>query len=322
VDFDVLYRKKSDAKENPEKRGGLTVVESEEAKTQAQRELVTLAAFYNSPRDIPASPKEPDETADAKPEEPTEIPLPDEVKVRLGMPIVPALPISQTAMPQTTDLSSLLSAIQQPQLQHQQPQPQANPAQDILSTLQAIGQVQQQQPHLAAPQPPQLDLTSLLSAMSSQQQPPQMQQPQQQMQPNFLQNLMQPQAGQNPAAAVADLLARLTSGMATANPQAGFPAQTQGFPGIMPSQQQQQQQQPPTAPRAWNGSYDTQTSFVDQRDDRNGARDVRRELRDAVGWSDNDNNKETPAASGAGGNAGSGGGKWANKHAKKVSRYY
>ena len=108
MDFEVLYRKKPDAKNNPEKRGGERVVESDEAKIQVQRELVTLAAFYNSPRDIPASPKEPDETADTKPvQEPAEILLPDEVKVRLGMPVVPVVPAAQTGSSFTINQGAL-----------------------------------------------------------------------------------------------------------------------------------------------------------------------------------------------------------------------
>lgn len=316
-----MYRKKPDAKDNPEKRGGTAPVESEEAKVQAQRELVTLAAFYNSPSDIPFSPKEPDETAeDAKAAEPpTDIPLPDEIRTRLGIPTAPIIPVSQPAAPQTTDLSSLLSAFQQPPQQQLQP---SNLPQDLFSTLQAF--MPQQAPQMAAPQYP-VDLTSLLSAISAGNQQTS-QQHMQQPQPNFIQQQMQQQGGQMPNTAITELLAKLAGSIPAGTPQ-GFPG-IPGFPGIMPQQQQQQaqQQQPPTAPRAWNGVYDgqmgNQANYDNQRDERNSSRDVRRELRDAVGWSDNDV-KETAAVGGPAGNVGGGaGGKWAGKHNKKVSRYW
>ena len=113
VDFESLYRRRDEARNHPEKRAGTVPVESEEAKIQKQRELVTLAAFYNSQSDIPYSPKEPEETAEnTKPaEQPTDIPLPDDIKTRLGIPIAqpPLMTVNQPLMPQTNDLSSLLS---------------------------------------------------------------------------------------------------------------------------------------------------------------------------------------------------------------------
>jgi hypothetical protein len=319
VDFEALYKRKADLKENPEKRGGTVVVETEEAKTQKQRENVTLAAFYGSALDIPFSPMEPAETPeDTKPApEPTEIPLTDEIKLRLGMPIKPAVtPTPPPAIPQTTDLSSLLSAMQLPQ-----PQPQANPAQNILANFQAF---QQPAPQQATP-PPQMDFTTLLSSMFGAAAAAAQQQQQPQPQANFLQNFLaqaqqpqsQQQAGQQapaaPNAAIADLLSKL----AVPNAQAPFPAAA--FPALFPMPQQQPQQQPPTAPKAWNG-YDNQQGnqqqgYSSQGEERSTSKDVRRELRDAVGWSDGEP-KEAPTP--PQGNASGGGGKW-GKHGKKVS---
>ncbi|KAI5817443.1 hypothetical protein BZA77DRAFT_292332 [Pyronema omphalodes] len=319
-----LYQRQPNARDYPEKRGGQQVVESEEAKIQAQRELVTLAAFYTSTTDIPPSPKEPDESADKHPVvEPTVIPLPDEIKTKLGIPLAPVIPISQPVMPaipavqQTTDLSSLLTAFQQPQ------QPQAQPAVNpLFATLQAFGiqppQPQQQQP-AAVPQPPQLDLTALLSAFG--QQPQQSLQPQaalpQQMQPNFLQSLMpqmpqQAQGGQSNA--VADIIARLTN-FQQPNVPTGFP-QMPVFPGLIPPFQQPVQQpaqeQPPAGPRNWG--YD-QPQQEQQQQQSAPTRDVRRELRESVGWSDNNVKDVPPAATGSNaGNGGSGGNqKWGKK---------
>jgi hypothetical protein len=325
-----LYQRQPNARDYPEKRGGEQVVESDEAKIQAQRELVTLAAFYTSTTDIPPSPKEPEESADTYPvAEPTAIPLPDEIKTKLGIPLAPVLPIAQPVMPampavqQTTDLSSLLTAFQQPQ--QAQAQPAVNP---LFATLQAFGiqppQPQQQQP-AAVPQPPQLDLTALLSAFG--QQPPQSQKPQvaqpQQMQPNFLQSLMpqmpqQAQGGQNNA--VADIIARLTN-FQQPNVQTGFP-QMPVFPGMIPPFQQPLQQpvqeQPPAGPRNWG--YDQPQQEQQQQQQQSApTRDVRRELRESVGWSDSNVKDVPPAATGSNaGNGGSGGNqKWGKKKVRR-----
>src|SRR5205807_7049463 len=67
-------------------RGGEKEITSEEAKIQSKRELQTLSALYTSPAAIPYSPREPDSNSDNSQEfdqQPTIIPLPDHLKVRI-----------------------------------------------------------------------------------------------------------------------------------------------------------------------------------------------------------------------------------------------
>jgi hypothetical protein len=338
IDFESLYRRIAKVKENPERRGGQVVVETEEAKVQKQRELVTLAAFYSSPRNIPASPMEPDESDTLPHDAPTEIPLPDEVKLRLGMPIAPAVPAPAAAaattvpaaIPQSTDLSMIFAALQQ-----QPQQIQVNPAQNIMASIQAYGQIQnpQQQPMPAVGS--QLDIASLISTINKHALPMQSQQ-----QPNFLQYFLQPQpqAGPDPNAAVANilsqagLLSQFTGGLYGGSPQAGYPAQGLYGPFAQQQQQQQQlqpqqqmqqlqQQQPPTAPNVWSEGFNAQAGHVSQQDERNSARDVRREFRDTVGWSVYDsmeNGAQQQQQQQHQGGNGTGGGKWGTKN--KVRR--
>jgi hypothetical protein len=208
IDFKSLYLRKPEAITNPERRGGQVVVETHETKKQKERELVTLAAFYSSPRNIPASPMEPDESDTLPHDAPTEIPLPDEVKLRLGIPIAPAAP-TPAAVPQTYGLEF--------SVRQQQPLPQPMPA---------VGSHSKQ---------------------------------------------------------------ALTM---------------------------QSQQQPPLAPKAWSEGFNLQAGHANQQNERNSARDVRREFRDAVGWSVNEtmeNGVQQQQQQHQGG-SGTGGGRWGREY--------
>lgn len=261
--------------------------------------------------DIPPSPKEPVETGTNEIyHEFKEIPLPDDVKARLGMSLAAPPPPQPPAIP--GDLSSLLSAFQLQQQQQQKlpPQPQPQPvAQDptasLLATLQALNQ--QQPPHSApaaqhVPAPAQsapmpASISSLLASITGQSQPPPVQQPQQQPQaPNPLaafQQLFQPQQPQaQPPQAPADvtsLLAQLTGGAGAGAQQApaalptGFPMMPgMPFPFPMPGQQQnqpsmwdqQQHQHQQQNHNASNTSHDEEAR----------TRGVRERLQAAVGW--------------------------------------
>lgn len=305
----------ADPREFPVRRGGNTVIETEESKARIAHERNTLAAFY-SPQDIPPSPKEPVEPESNKVfHEFHEIPLPDDVKARLGMALTvppPAPPPPPPSQPPVIpgDLSSLLSAFQLPQQQQQlppqlQPQPVAqDPTASLLATLQALNQppgsapTPQHIPAPAQPAPMPASISSLLASITGQSQPPAVQQPQQQPQaPNPLaafQQLFQPQQQQQaqappPPTDVAGLLAQLTGGAGVGVQQApsalsaGFPM----IPGMMPGMPNFPFPMPGQQPSMWDQQQQHQQSHNINNtgnDDEARARGVRERLQAAAGW--------------------------------------
>lgn len=340
VDFSGFLESSPNVSGHPQCRGGNEVIETEESKARTLQELTTLAAFYTSAREIPDSPKELDVESDVSEESekiPTEIPLPENLKASFMELCIfrmdkltylqkwgAQMPIKAPVIPQTNDLSSLLSSLQQKTHQPTTHDP-TQTANSIVAQLQAsLGLPQSSQtPPAVLPQvqaAPQLDLTSLLSAVAqfnpgaqqSQQTPQIPPRQQQQQQASYLQAYMQQsqqQPGQQPNTQITDLLARLAGGF-----------QQNSSAGITPPMLGSTGPQNPALP-TWAGyGQQTQAVFGSQdgpREDSRSGRDIRRELREQAGWNEKDQ-PLPPASSNDGGNAGRGG-KWEKKH-KKVRK--
>ncbi|KAJ5111518.1 hypothetical protein N7532_002053 [Penicillium argentinense] len=171
--IDIVYENGQTKAGNFVKRGGDQMPFSPEEEAQKHREATTLMTYYNSPADVPPTPKEP-----SAPESGTEEAAPelvffgesaeDFVKARQEryyahvnpkLTVAPA-PLSQPATaPGGFDISNLLKLIN-PALQQQQqstppPQPQPTPPQAPASELErTIGKFRQQQSQTQPPPPP------------------------------------------------------------------------------------------------------------------------------------------------------------------------